>query len=551
MINDNLFETHPRVETAKLCGGQSLKLALLAARQWLEKHAAAVNALNVFPVPDGDTGTNMLLTMNAALAEIERSPDDSVSAIGHAVAHGALMGARGNSGVILSQIFRGFARSLDGQATLSAHGFAQAAQEACDTAYQGVVKPVEGTILTVAREAARAAREAAERTDDVTEVLAQVVETAKLTNALTPELLPVLKEAGVVDAGGQGLVYILEGTLRYIRGESVDADREMDAVVDLKSPLGAGEVGYGYDVQFLIKGDMLNVDEIRNTIDAMGESTLVVGDSHLVKVHVHVHDPGVPISYGVSQGAIADVIVENMEEQYKEFVMGQAKPSIATEELTDIATVCVVPGEGLRRVFESLGASAIIYGGQTMNPSTQELLTAVESVDAATVLMLPNNSNIILAANQARDLSNKHVVVVPTKTIPQGISAMLAFNYQADVETNAERMSQAAGEIQTIEVTQAVRSTQINGIDVTQGDIIGLLNDRLVAAGQDYTSVVLDVLSQASTEEYEIATIYFGQDATPEEANTLADHIVQKYPDLEVEVHQGGQAHYRHILSLE
>ncbi|UCC89797.1 MAG: DAK2 domain-containing protein [Anaerolineales bacterium] len=551
MINDNLFETHPRVETAKLCGGQSLKLALLAARQWLEKHAAAVNALNVFPVPDGDTGTNMLLTMNAALAEIERSPDDSVSAIGHAVAHGALMGARGNSGVILSQIFRGFARSLDGQATLSAHGFAQAAQEACDTAYQGVVKPVEGTILTVAREAARAAREAAERTDDVTEVLAQVVETAKLTNALTPELLPVLKEAGVVDAGGQGLVYILEGTLRYIRGESVDADREMDAVVDLKSPLGAGEVGYGYDVQFLIKGDMLNVDEIRNTIDAMGESTLVVGDSHLVKVHVHVHDPGVPISYGVSQGAIADVIVENMEEQYKEFVMGQAKPSVATEELTDIATVCVVPGEGLRRVFESLGASAIIYGGQTMNPSTQELLTAVESVDAATVLMLPNNSNIILAANQARDLSNKHVVVVPTKTIPQGISAMLAFNYQADVETNAERMSQAAGEIQTIEVTQAVRSTQINGIDVTQGDIIGLLNDRLVAAGQDYTSVVLDVLSQASTEEYEIATIYFGQDATPEEANTLADHIVQKYPDLEVEVHQGGQAHYRHILSLE
>ncbi len=551
MINDNLFETHPRVETAKLCGGQSLKLALLAARQWLEKHAAAVNALNVFPVPDGDTGTNMLLTMNAALAEIERSPDDSVSAIGHAVAHGALMGARGNSGVILSQIFRGFARSLDGQATLSAHRFAQAAQEACDTAYQGVVKPVEGTILTVAREAARAAREAAERTDDVTEVLAQVVETAKLTNALTPELLPVLKEAGVVDAGGQGLVYILEGTLRYIRGESVDADREMDAVVDLKSPLGAGEVGYGYDVQFLIKGDMLNVDEIRNTIDAMGESTLVVGDSHLVKVHVHVHDPGVPISYGVSQGAIADVIVENMEEQYKEFVMGQAKPSVATEELTDIATVCVVPGEGLRRVFESLGASAIIYGGQTMNPSTQELLTAVESVDAATVLMLPNNSNIILAANQARDLSNKHVVVVPTKTIPQGISAMLAFNYQADVETNAERMSQAAGEIQTIEVTQAVRSTQINGIDVTQGDIIGLLNDRLVAAGQDYTSVVLDVLSQASTEEYEIATIYFGQDATPEEANTLADHIVQKYPDLEVEVHQGGQAHYRHILSLE
>ena len=534
------------------CDGQSLKRALQAAGRWLEKHAAAVNALNVFPVPDGDTGTNMLLTMNAALAEIERSPEDSVSAIAQAVAHGALMGARGNSGVILSQILRGFARSLNGKEVFTTQEFAQAAQEASKTAYQGVVKPVEGTILTVVREAARAAQEAAAHTMDIVEVLSHVVETARATNALTPELLPVLKEAGVVDAGGQGLVYLLEGALRYLRGESVDVDTEMEAVVDLKPTLGAGEEGYGYDVQFLIKGEGLNVDEIRRTIDAMGESTLVVGDATTVKVHVHVHDPGIPISYGVSQGVISDVVVENMDEQYQGFVMDQARAAVATEETTGIATVCVVPGDGLRRVFESLGVSAIVPGGQTMNPSTQEILEAIESVSADQVLVLPNNSNVILAARQACELSSKRVIVVPTKTIPQGISAMLAFNFQADLETNARRMEErATTEVQTIEVTRAVRSTQINDIQVAEGDVIGLLNDQLVAAGKDYHQIVLEVLRQASAEDYEVTTIYFGQDATQEEADALAEQIAQAYPNLETEVHEGGQAHYRYILSLE
>ncbi len=533
------------------CDGQSLKRALHAAGRWLERHAAVVNAINVFPVPDGDTGTNMLLTMNAALAEIERSPDDSVSDVAQAAAHGALMGARGNSGVILSQILRGFAHSLDGETILSPRAFALAAQEAHETAFRGVINRVPGTILDVAREAARAAQEAATRTEDIVEVLTEVVETAKATNILTQEQNPVLKEAGVVDAGGQGLVYILEGVLRYLQGESVEIDTEMEAVVDLKSTLGVGEEGYGYDVQFLIKGEALNVDEIRKTIDTMGESTLVVGDATTVKVHVHVHDPGVPLSYGVSQGVISDVVVENMEEQYQEFVMSRARETVATEEVTNIATVCVVPGDGLRRVFESLGASAIVRGGQTMNPSTQEILNAIESVDAEDVLVLPNNSNVVLAARQARDLSSKHVIVVPTKTIPQGISALLAFNYQADAETNADRMARAASEIQTVEVTRAVRSTQINGIEVTEGDVIGLFNDQLVAAGQDYTTVVLDVLSQVAVEDYEIATIYFGQDATQEEAEALADQITQTYPDLEIEVHEGGQAHYRYILSLE
>jgi DAK2 domain fusion protein YloV len=510
-----------------------------------------VNALNVFPVPDGDTGTNMLLTMNAALSEIEGSPDNSLSVIAHAVAHGALMGARGNSGVILSQIFRGFARGLDGKAELTVQDFARAAQEACDTAYHGVVKPVEGTILTVAREAARAAHEASGQTDNILQVLARVVETAQATNAMTPELLPLLKQAGVVDAGGQGLVYILEGALRYLRGEGVEIDGDVDVTMDLKSALGAGEAGYGYDVQFLIKGQALDVDEIRRAIDAMGESTLVVGDSQFVKVHVHVPDPSVPIAYGVSKGIIRDVVVENMDEQYHDFVLSRARSAVATEEVTDIAIACVVPGEGLKRVFESLGASVIVRGGQTMNPSTQEILNGIEYVAADKVLVLPNNSNVVMTARQACELSGKQAIVVPTKTIPQGISALLAFNYQADIETNAQRMIQAAAEIQTVEVTRAVRSTQFNGIQVTKGDVIGLLNDQLVAAGEDYTSVVLDVLKCIATEEYEVATIYFGQDATQAEADALADLINRAYPNLELEVHAGGQAHYRYILSLE
>jgi hypothetical protein len=278
----------------------------------------------------------------------------------------------------------------------------------------------------------------------------------------------------------------------------------------------------------------------------MGESTLVVGDSNTVKVHVHVHDPGVPISYGVSRGIISDVVVENMEEQYQEFVMGRAGKPMA-----DIATVCVVPGSGLMRIFESLGAGAIVRGGQTMNPSTQEILTAIESVDADKVLVLPNNSNVILTARQASGLSKKQTRVVPTKTIPQGISALLALNYQADLDTNAERMTGATSEIQTVEVTRAVRSTQVNGVEVTEGDVIGLLNDQLVAAGTDYTGVVLEVLGQISAQNYEIATIYFGQDAARNEAAALADQIVARYSNLEIEVLEGGQAHYRYILSLE
>jgi DAK2 domain fusion protein YloV len=523
-----------------------------AAAQWLRSHTAVVNALNVFPVPDGDTGTNMSLTMAAALSEIERSPADSVSAVARALAHGGLMGARGNSGVILSQILRGFAHAMDGKESFSACDLADAAQEAYDTALRGVIKPVEGTILTVMRATAASLRTSCAETDDLVAVLARAVQAAHETNQLTPEMLPVLKEAGVVDAGGQGLVYLLEGALRYMRGESVDVDTEMEAAVDLRSAPAGGETGFGYDVQFLIKGQALDVDEIRRVMNGLGESVIVVGDANLVKVHIHVPDPSVPIAYGVRQGVLADVVVENMQEQYQRFVAQRAPAYSELETMTGISIVCVAAGDGLVRIIESTRAvSKIVPGGNTMNPSIQEILAAIESVGTDRVIVLPNNANVVPAAQQASQLSKKQVAVVPTHSIPQGIAALLAVNYQADFESNVARMTEQASAVQTIEITHAVRSTQVNGMQVSHGDVIGLLNDQLVATGQDDVEVTLRVLEAASADDWEIATVYFGEDVDAAQADRLAQAISERFPSLEVEVHDGGQPHYRYIISLE
>jgi DAK2 domain fusion protein YloV len=534
------------------CDGQGLKRLLKAGTAWLDRHMDAINSLNVFPVPDGDTGTNMLLTMQAALQEIANSPERSVSAIAHTAAHGALMGARGNSGVILSQILRGVARSIDGKDEFNASDFASAMKEGTATAYKGVIKPVEGTILTVVREAAEAAVTAVAEEEDLRLVLEQVVNEAKESVAKTPSLLPVLAEAGVVDAGGQGLFIIMEGMLRYIRGETVEVDFAMETAVDLHVP---SEDEYGYDVQFIIQGQDLNLEQIRDTIAAMGESTLVVGDSTTIKVHIHTEEPGTPLNYGASMGSLSKIIVENMQEQYQEFILSQAQasapPSVTSEEVCNIATVVVAQGPGLVRVFESLGASAVVPGGQTMNPSTEELLKAAEGIQTDQVIILPNNSNIILAAQQAQKLSEKNIRIVPTRTIPQGISALLAFNYQADLDANARAMEQAAGEVQTGEITIATRSVQLNGVDVKEGEAIGLLNDNLVASDRSPEQVIEEVLRQMKAEEYEIITIYYGGSVTQKQAEALATQISQDYPEQEVELVNGGQPHYIYILSAE
>ena len=542
-------------KTTNLCSGIGLKRALEASTAWLERHVEIINALNVYPVPDGDTGTNMLLTMRAALEELNNSPAQSASVVAHAVSYGSLMGARGNSGVILSQLFRGLARSLDKKETFTAQELAQAMTEASAIAYQGVIKPVEGTILTVAREAADAAMAAAAESDDLLYVLERTVTEARHSVARTPSLLQVLADAGVVDAGGQGLFVILEGALRFMRGEEVGELPTIEAGVELEVPV---EEEYGYETMFILQGEDLNVEEIREAIAAMGESVLVVGDSRAVKVHIHSMEPGRPLDYAAKLGTLSQISVENLQEQYREFVRrggtavpDRPQPPPVAEELGDMAIVVVAAGEGLTRVFESLGVSAVVPGGQSMNPSTQEILEAIEDLKAEKVIVLPNNSNIIMAARQARELSQKEVVVVPTVTIPQGISAVLAFNYQADLETNAQVMEQAAHNVQTAGITTAIRAAQINGVSVEEGGVIGLLDEELTASGSTLEGVVQEMLRQMRADEHEIITVYYGEDIAGAEAQKLADEIQARYPDQEVELVDGGQPHYHYILSVE
>ena len=536
----------------RFCDGRGLKRLMGAGLAWLERHQAAINALNVYPVPDGDTGTNMLLTMQSAYKEIAESPEEEVGAIAQKVAHGALMGARGNSGVILSQIFRGFARSLEGVDAFNTVQFAAALREAAVMAYKGVIKPVEGTILTVAREASEVAVNAAASSEDLTYVLERVALEARESVTRTPTLLSVLAEAGVVDAGGQGLYVILEGMLRYARGERLTVDVSLTEGMDFHALHLDAEEGYGYDIQYIIHGEGLNVEEIRTTIASMGDCALVVGDTRAVKVHVHSPEPGTPINYGASLGSISRVIVENMQEQYQEFVLSKAQqPAPPAPPLCGIGTVVVAPGQGLITVFESLGASVVVPGGQTMNPSTEQLLKAVEDTPAGDVIILPNNKNIVMAAEQAKSLSEKNVEVVRTITVPQGIAALLALNYQADLETNARTMIEAAGAIETAEITRAVRSARIDGIQVQEGEVIGLVNGKLRAKGDQPAQVVLEALGFMEAQNLEIITLYYGESVTADEARQLAGQIADLYPEQEVEVVDGGQPHYYYILSAE
>ena len=536
------------------CNGVGLKNLLQAGRQWLEAHVNIVNGLNVFPVPDGDTGTNMVLTMRSALAEVEKAANHEAGVIAAAAAHGALMGARGNSGVILSQFLQGLAVRLANLATFTAEDFAQAAQIGAEKAYQSVVDPVEGTILTVARQVAIAAQHCVKSNQDLVVLLSDIVEAAQIAQAHTPQLLPILKEAGVTDSGGQGLVYILEGGLRFLKQQPVEVDPVGETVPFLQSTLGADEKAYGYDVQFLIQGQNLNVAQIRAQIDRLGWSTVVVGDEHTVKVHVHAADPGIPISYGASQGIIGDVVIENMEQQAKQFVHEHLRPWSAAPEKTSrpmTEVVSVVLGPGLARIFQSLGASRVLSGGQTMNPSPREIVEVINQVEADNVLVLPNNTNVILAAQQAQALSRKNVKVIPAQTIPQGIAALLSFNQQADLDTNSDRMRSAAQQVQTLEVTRAVRDAGFNGFSIQAGDVMALLDGKLAGVGQNYEEVILELLSQIKGDEYEIITIYFGQESSAEQAEALAHKINRLYPGIELEIHEGGQPHYHYIISLE
>ncbi|MBN1810814.1 MAG: DAK2 domain-containing protein [Anaerolineae bacterium] len=534
-------------------GGQEFKWLTKAALTWLQHHQQAINALNVYPVPDGDTGINMVLTMQSAWDEIKDSSECNVGQVTHRMAHGAMYGARGNSGVILSQVWRGFARSLDEKDIYRAQDLAEAFQEAATTAYTAVVEPVEGTILTVARAVADAAAKAAGETDDLVQIWERLVFAAHEAVVLTPSLLPVLAEAGVVDAGGQGLYVILEGMLRHMHGEPIAEDMDLSEAVDLVTTgLVPSEVGYGYDVQFLIVGQELDVDTTRQEIKAMGECPLVVGDQAMIKVHVHVPDPGIPISYGASLGSLRDVIVEDMQAQYQDFIVEkEASAATRPESAQEIGVVAVVMGDGLARVFQSLGANAIVHGGQTMNPSTQDLLDAIESLPSKQVIVLPNNSNVVMAAEQARDLSNKPVAVIPTKFVPEGIAALLGLNPQADLETNVSSMTFAVDGVETGEVTFATRSATIDGLEVADGEIIGLHNGTLKVTGSKIEDVVRELLKVMDTTQSEIITLYWGETVSEDDAQTLAELVQQDWPEQEIEVVAGSQPHYHYILSME
>jgi len=516
-------------------------------------------------VPDGDTGTNMLLTMQGAWHEIEQSSEENVGKVAQLVAHGALMGARGNSGVILSQLWRGFARSLDSKPKFGAEDFAHAMREASETAYKGVLKPVEGTILTVSRAVAEATETARREDDDLLFILDCIVTSAKETVANTPNLLPVLKQAGVVDSGGQGLTVILEGMLRYLHGEPLDAarDRAMEAAIDLKekvppdAALDAGDVaqGYSYDVQCIIKGRDMDVEVARQKIGEMGLSTLVVGDAETIKVHVHVPRPSAVLAYAETVGRLHDVVVEDMAAQYQQYLLGRSAPPVQSPTFNlqpgDIATLAVAPGDGLTRVFQSLGTTAIVPGGQTMNPSTQDFVKLLEAIPVDKAILLPNNGNVVMAARQAAEICRKHVIVVPSKTIPQGIAAMLAFNDQRSLEANAQAMEAATHHVLTGEITTATRAIEYNGVSVEEGHIIGLLNDELTAANDTIEETFFTLLDQMKAGDLEIVTLYFGHGITVAEAETIGAAIHEKYSNLEVEIVEGGQPHYYYIISAE
>jgi DAK2 domain fusion protein YloV len=533
------------------CDGQGLKRLFQASLQWLGQHTAVINSLNVFPVPDGDTGTNMFLTLQAAWQEIEDRPDWQVSAIMQRASRGALMGARGNSGVIFSQILRGMAQSLEGKEDFNSLEFARSLQLGAQVAYQAVIKPVEGTILTVIRELSEEAVDVAGQLADLRELMTFVVHTAQESVARTPSLLPVLREAGVVDAGGQGLYVILEGMSRYLQGQTLLGGTGLSEAVDLQAAQPQ-EGGYGYDVQYVIEGQDLDVEQIRAEIAAMGECPLVVGDSTAIKVHIHTPWPGEPLNYGARLGSLSRVIVENMQEQYQDFIMGQASPvHHETEAELDIATIVVSPGPGLTKLFESLGGHVIIPGGQTMNPSTEQIVQAINDARAQQVIVLPNNSNIIMAAEQAQALSDKRVRVIHTKSIPQGVGALLAYNYTASLDDNARAMERSAQEVRTGEITTAVRDVRVNSLEVKKDQIIGLVDGELTTAGSDLEAVVFEILERMKSDEAEVLTLYCGETVSEESAQMLAEKIEARYPDAEVEVVDGGQPHYHYIMSAE
>lgn len=536
----------------------------------LNKQAEYVNSLNVFPVPDGDTGTNMGMTIENGAKEVADKSASTVGEVAGIFAKGLLMGARGNSGVITSQLFRGFSQSVKEKEELTGQDLALAFQSGVEVAYKAVMKPVEGTILTVSRGAAIGAKKKAEETDDAVEVMKAALDSAKVALAKTPDMLPVLKEVGVVDSGGQGLVFIYEGFLSALTGEYI-ASEEFQATPatmteminaehhkSVASHVATEDIKYGYCTEIMValkKGPTyvkeFDYDEFRNYLNELGDSLLVVNDDEIVKVHVHTEDPGLVMQEGLKYGSLVKVKVDNMRNQHEAQVEKEGRENSQPTEEKEYAIIAVVAGEGLSDIFKAQGVDYIISGGQTMNPSTEDFIKAVEHVNARHIIILPNNKNIFMAAQSAAEVIEQSAAVIETRTIPQGLTSLLAFDPSKSIEENHDRMTAALADVVSGSVTTAVRDTTIDGLEIHENDNLGMVDGKIVVSNPDMLTTLNETFSKMLDADSEIVTIYIGEDGSEDLANELAQDITEKFEDVEVEIHNGGQPVYPYLFSVE
>ena len=530
----------------------------------LAKNAEKINALNVFPVPDGDTGTNMNLSMSSGAKETAANVVENIGELGKSFSKGLLMGARGNSGVILSQLFRGMSQHIADKKEVNAKEFAEAIQNGVSIAYKAIIKPVEGTILTVAREAAEAGVKAAENTTSVVEVMEAIYAEAQASLKRTPELLPILKEVGVVDSGGQGLVCVYQGFVAALKGEKieglesvetnvVDMQFEDDHDMDFMSP---EDIVYGFCTEFTVRLDKekkeFNEDKFREDMSKFGDSLLVISDSEFVKIHVHTETPGDVFNYGQQYGELIKIKSDNMREQHREVLRKQeAKQATAPKELKEQAMISISMGAGLSKVLTSMGVDYIVEGGQTMNPSTEDIMKAIKEVNAKNIFIFPNNKNIQLAAKQAAELAEENVFVVESKTAPQGLAAVMVYNPQAAAEENFANMQEVLSTVSTLEVTHAVRDTNIEGVEIKKDEFMGIRNGKIVVSNLSLNTVLEELLEKSLDEDSEIVTLYLGEESTEEYTDFLEQLIEEKYPDVEVELIESGQPVYPYIIGVE
>ena len=535
--------------------GKMLRDMFVSGANNLQNHKELVDKLNVFPVPDGDTGTNMSLTISYAMKELAKVENDSITEIGKSLSKGSLMGARGNSGVILSQIIRGFSKSIEGKEQISTEDLAKAFKNGSDTAYKAVIKPIEGTILTVVRESGEYAIKAAKKEKDLLKFLEMVIDEANKSLERTPELLKNLKEAGVVDSGGKGLVLIYEGMYEALKGKPIKAkdlnDSNVSEVKQAGTSINTEDIKFCYCTEFILESNSISDTEIRDIMLKYGDSLAVVGDEGIIKVHVHTNDPGLVLQDALKHGQLVTIKIENMKLQHENTLVGDTDEIAQSVEEKEYGFIATSMGEGLAKIFKDFGVDYIIEGGQTMNPSTEDFMKAIDSINAKNIFIFPNNSNIIMAANQAKELSDKNIIVIPTKNTPQGFTALVNFNADASVEENEQALMESLTMVKSGQVTFAVRDTVMNDVEVKEGNIIGIAESKLMDAGDSVDEITTSLVEKLVDEDSAIITLFYGEDVTEEDANNLRDELEEKFEDLDIEVYYGGQPLYYYLISVE